>query len=76
MPTREELKTLYQKGAGSRNKTPLLETTGWWVWSGETKDSAWAFGFGSGRGLGETCGLRSGSYYGRGFAVRSQDDDG
>ncbi len=29
MPTRTELKGLYQKGAGSRNMTSLLETTGW-----------------------------------------------
>ena len=36
MPTREELKSLYQKGAGKRNMTPLLKTTGWFVWSGET----------------------------------------
>ena len=36
MPTMEELKGLYRKGDGSRNMTPLLETTGWWVWSGET----------------------------------------
>ena len=45
MPTREELKTLYQKGAGTRNMTPLLKTTGWWVWSGETRDSSSAWGF-------------------------------
>jgi hypothetical protein len=35
MPTREELKSLYKKGAGTRNMTTLLKTTGWWVWSGE-----------------------------------------
>jgi len=47
MPTRAEIKTLYQKGAGARNMTPLLKTTGWLVWSGETKDSSspWVFGF-------------------------------
>lgn len=31
MPTINELKTLYQKGAGTHNMTPLLNTTGWWV---------------------------------------------
>jgi hypothetical protein len=36
MPTLEELKGLYQKGAGSRNMTSLLETTGWQVWSGDS----------------------------------------
>ena len=36
MPTLDELAGLYKKGAGPRNMTPLLKTTGWWVWSGET----------------------------------------
>jgi hypothetical protein len=39
MPIRAELNTLYKKGVGTRNMTPLLKTTGWWVWSGETKSS-------------------------------------
>ena len=72
MPTREELKTLYQEGAGSRNMTPLLKTTGWWVWSGETKgaESAWAFFFRFGN---EPWSLRenSGTTF-RSFAVRSR----
>ena len=47
MPARKELRTLYQRGAGTRNMTPLLKTTGLWVWSGETRgsSSAWGFGF-------------------------------
>ncbi len=71
MPTREELRTLYQKDAGTRNMTPLLETTGWWVWSGETKDSSAAcyFFFDSGR---EFWVSRSNSIISRGFAVRSR----
>jgi hypothetical protein len=40
MPTKEELKGLYEKNKGSRNMTPLLKTTGWYVWSGETRDSS------------------------------------
>ena len=39
MPTIEELETLYEPGRGSRNMTPLLEISGWYVWSGETKDN-------------------------------------
>ena len=39
MPTEDELRTLYKKGAGSRNMTPLLKTTGWFLWSGETDGS-------------------------------------
>ena len=31
MLTREEVKALYKKEAGSRNMTPLLKTTGWRV---------------------------------------------
>ncbi|MEW6079915.1 MAG: DUF1566 domain-containing protein [Thermodesulfobacteriota bacterium] len=47
MPSREELLTLYSQGSGSRNMTPLLQTSGWFVWSGETKDfsTAWSFNF-------------------------------
>ena len=29
MPTEDELKSLYKKGAGSRNMSPLLKTSGW-----------------------------------------------
>ena len=71
MPTRKELKALYQKGAGTRNMTPLLETTGWWVWSGETRGSsaAWGFYFSHGR---EYWRLRRCANNLRGFAVRSR----
>ena len=31
MPTRQELRTLYQKGVGQRNMDPAFKTTGWWV---------------------------------------------
>jgi hypothetical protein len=72
MPTREELKTLYNKGAGKRNMTPLLKTTGWWVWSAETKDSSSAWGFYFIHGS-EYWYSRDSSYYGeRAFAVRSR----
>ena len=72
MPTLEELKGLYQKGAGSRNMTSLLETTGWWVWSGETGERpplGWALDFDNGIGLSDR---RDNSIYKRGFAVRSR----
>jgi hypothetical protein len=71
MPTRRELKTLYNKGVGKRNMTPLLKTTGWWVWSGETKGSlsAWGFSFSSGF---EYWYPRGPSFASRGFAVRSR----
>jgi len=39
MPTIEELETLYEPGRGARNMTPLLEISGWYVWSGETKEN-------------------------------------
>ena len=44
MPTRKELETIYQKGE-KYSITPFLKTTGWWVWSGETRDSSSAWGF-------------------------------
>jgi len=34
MPKLDELKTLYEKGIGSRNMTPLLNTSVWRIWSG------------------------------------------
>jgi hypothetical protein len=71
MSTRKELKTLYKKRAGERNMTPLLKTTGWWVWSGETlgSSSAWSFNFSFGF---EDWYSRDASYNFRGFAVRSR----
>lgn len=47
MPTRKELTILYEKDKGDHNMTPLLKTTGWCIWSGETKGSegAWSVRF-------------------------------
>ena len=72
MPTTDELETLYKKRAGSRNMTPLLKTTGWWVWSGETKGSSMSrvrcFDFGNGYWNW----VYRNYYDGRAFAVRSE----
>jgi len=74
MPTIDELKGLYQSRKGSRNMTPLLKTTGWWVWSGETKGSlrARSFGFNDGGMYWDDCLDPYGSS--RAFAVRSRSD--
>jgi|GEM_PF-3416008 len=71
MPTWGELRTLYQKDTGTRNMTPFLETTGWYIWSGETKgvSSAWFFYFGGGY---ENWCNQDVSYEVRAFAVRSR----
>jgi actin-related protein len=76
MPNTSELKTLFHKGAGPRNMTPLIETDGWLIWSGETAVStgggdfkAWAVDFSDGRSILER---RADSNYMRGFAVRSR----
>ncbi len=47
MPTRDELSELYKKGRGERNMDPIFNTQGWYIWSGEVKDSAavWFFNF-------------------------------
>ncbi len=37
IPTIKELKTLYEEGVGTHNLTPLLKTTGGYVWSSEIK---------------------------------------
>ena len=69
MPTRAEMQSLHQKGAGDRNITPLLKTTGWWVWTEPRDESAvWYLFFYPG------CELpllrRGGSTDHRAFAVR------
>ena len=71
MPTKEELKSLYKKGVGSRNMTPLLKTTGWQLWSDETKGSeaAWYFNFYDGE---YEWSPRESYHSPRVFAVRSQ----
>ena len=73
MPTMNELEGLYKKGAGKRNMTLLLKTTGWWVWSSETKGSSDARDFYFGSGF-RYWGSRFNSYNGRAFAVRSRSD--
>jgi len=70
LPTLKELKSLYHKGMGSRNMTPLLTTTGWWVWSGEaiSPKSIWLFGFSRGS---EGWSLKGFDSSRRAFAIRS-----
>jgi len=72
MPTTDELKGLYKKGAGSRNMTPLLKTTSWFVWSGETKGPSFARFFHFGYGNRDWY-PRGDSLIFRAFAVRSRD---
>jgi len=73
MPTKAELKTLYQKGTGRRNMNPLFKITGWWVWSAGDRNSstAWGFSFKYGYSdwLSKTKFVNS-----RAFAVRSMED--
>ncbi len=73
MPTMDELAALYKKGAGSRNMTSLLKTTGWGVWSGETKGSSSAGGFHFHDGY-RLWVARSSSDGLRALAVRSRSD--
>lgn len=70
MPTRDEVKNLYTKGAGTHNRAPLFKTTGGFVWTGETMNSshAWGFCFDIGD---EYWPRRTYSETARGFAVRS-----
>jgi len=71
MPTIKELNTIYQEAKGTRNMDPLLKATGYYVWSGETKDSslAWSFSIWDGEGSWSSRRL---SFGGRAFAVRSR----
>ncbi len=66
MPTMKELKTIYQKG----DIIVLANTTGSWVWSGETKGSlAWLFSFRYGL---DKWSKHSYAIRNRGFAIRSR----
>ncbi len=69
MPTVNRLESLYKRGVGTRNMTPLLKTIGWWVWSDETADSSsmWNFNFHAGVRVSIN---RNTSNYSRAFAVR------
>jgi len=74
MPTADELERLYKDGVGKRNMTPLLKTTGWYVWSGESLpliSTAWLFYFDEGV---RDWGILSSSNGIRAFAVRSRGD--
>jgi hypothetical protein len=74
MPTKEELQSLYKKGGGERNMTPLLKHTGWRVWSNETEGElgAWFFNFYDGN---YTWGMRESEGNPRVFAVRSRNNN-
>jgi hypothetical protein len=63
MPTKSELKTLYQVGDGVNNISYLLYNSGYWLWAGQTKKSAskWIFSF---------------SYGGEGWSGQPPDDGG
>lgn len=72
MPTIKELKTLYREDCGQQYFTPLLKITGGSVWSGEDKNSsyAWFFDF----IMGNECGWKRNRPNPRAFAVRSRSD--
>ena len=63
---------LYKKGSGDRNMTPLLKTTGWWVWSGETKRFVRCLGSSTSTYGNRHWDNRNDSHNTRAFAVRSR----
>jgi hypothetical protein len=73
MPSMDELEGLYKEGSGDRNMTPLLKTTGYYVWSGEIKGSSKAKGFNFDDGSRYST-YRDYYYSERAFAVRSRGD--
>jgi len=77
MPTSNELKTLYKKGEGERNITPLLKTAGREVWSIETKTMKWGDTYAKHFDLETGCvvccmSIDVSKHEYRGFAVRSR----
>jgi hypothetical protein len=67
MPTREELKTLYLNGVGSRNMDPAFKITGWRVLAKSSNESG-ELGFDFGPGIWHD---RHGAMDNRVFGVRS-----
>ncbi len=69
MPDCPELDALHRIGDGVRNLTPLIHSSGYWIWAGQTpKDaSRWVFGFGYG---GEGWSGQAPADGGRAIAVR------
>ncbi len=72
LPSKEQLKTLYQKGQGDKNLTRLLDTSGWWFWGSDKKslNRAWNFDFKYGEGKYVNVSF---SYQYRAFAVRDKN---
>ncbi len=70
-PTVNELRSLYIKGASDQNMTPLLQTSGYLVWSGKKKapNAAWNFAFSLGEANWNFSNRTGGC---RGFAVRTR----
>lgn len=72
MPSIDELKSLYKKGKGKRNISPLFKTTGWYVWSGkEDYGRVMLFSFFDGYGK-DLSFIELDEKNGRAFAVRSR----
>jgi hypothetical protein len=71
MPTRNELRSLYQEGALSNHISPAFKTYCRFVWTGEKVGPAyaWGFCFASGQEFWPRCDYSQGT---RAFAVRSQ----
>lgn len=73
MPSRDELSTLFQKGMGDRNRTPLLDSTSWFGWiAGGDGDDGWVMGFKHGAVY--MSDEVSGRYDGSAFAVRARGE--
>jgi hypothetical protein len=72
LPTVADLKTLYQRGASLQNIDPILQTSGFYVWSVQIDaSSAWLVNFAL-SGVREYWDSLDGSFLRRAFAVRSR----
>ena len=69
MPTREELRSLYSSGIYAGDWGPF-ENSGYWVWTGEERDSSSAWTFKFNHGIERYIDRDDGSNA-RAFAVRS-----
>jgi hypothetical protein len=75
LPTESDLRSIYSPKTAPRNMSPLFETTGWWVWSIDTR-SVWnrpAYYFGGHSKFDGRMPMSSTNKM-RAFAVRSRKD--
>jgi len=71
LPTKSEVATMHQKGAGTRNLDPVFQTSGWYIWTGsDDQSNAWSFYLYDGEAVNY---LKNADKQRRAFAIKSAE---